>query len=69
MKMQVDAKVWADGQIDLETYFVDGLTGRKDDVVREVMKTKDEAVRQALIRLGWTPPPEPIDTTPPTNTQ
>ena len=69
MKFQVDAKTWADGRIELESYFLDGFTGMKEYAVKEVMNTKDAAVHDALVRLGWTPPEDSIDTTPPTNTQ
>jgi hypothetical protein len=27
-------------------------------VVRQIMDTKEEQIRQALIKLGWTPPKE-----------
>lgn len=34
------------------------LGGMHEKIVREVIRLKDESVRQALIKLGWTPPRE-----------
>jgi hypothetical protein len=42
----------ANGTVALE---VEDWAGK---ITREVMNTKDVAVRKALIALGWTPPPE-----------
>lgn len=50
MKFKINTKVFPDGRIEQE--LVD-LQGR---IAREVMDTKDQQVRQALISLGWTPP-------------
>ena len=36
------------------------LTG---EIYRRVMNTAEEQVRMALIKLGWTPPPEPKEET------
>lgn len=33
-----------------------GVTSR---LYMDVLDTKDESVREALIEMGWTPPPEP----------
>lgn len=41
------------GAITLE---VQDWSGR---ITREIMQTKEHAIRQALIALGWTPPTEP----------
>lgn len=30
-------------------------------IAREVMNTKDTQVREALIRMGWTPPENPTN--------
>ena len=30
--------------------------GVREVLFREVVRTKDEAIREALIKLGWTPP-------------
>lgn len=40
------------GEIQLETMDAERA------IMREVIKTKDKAIRSALITLGWTPPPE-----------
>lgn len=35
-----------------------GLDGTRERFYRQVVSTRDEAVRRALIALGWTPPTE-----------
>lgn len=30
--------------------------GMKEEITRRVIKTEDQAIRDALIALGWTPP-------------
>jgi len=32
--------------------------GVRETLWREILDTKEQHVREALIRLGWTPPPE-----------
>lgn len=39
-----------------DTYFV--LHERRGLILREFMDLKEEATKQALIKLGWTPPPD-----------
>lgn len=34
---------------------------RRRLIARDVMNTKDAQVREALIRMGWTPPPDKPD--------
>lgn len=38
----------------------DWRTNTREVISREVMNIKDAQVREALIRMGWTPPPEGI---------
>lgn len=34
------------------------LDGIRDSLVRQVIDTKEDQIRTALIKLGWTPPAE-----------
>lgn len=34
------------------------MNGIRDVISREIMDTKDKRIKDALIALGWTPPPE-----------
>lgn len=36
----------------------DWRTNTREVISRKLMVIKDQQVREALIRLGWTPPPE-----------
>jgi len=38
---------------------LDWRTNTRDVISREVMNIKDRQVREALIRMGWTPPKVP----------
>ena len=42
---------------------IDWRTMTREVISREVMQLKDEGVREALIKLGWTPPANPTDGT------
>jgi hypothetical protein len=46
-------KTFVDGKIELE------LRKGQEALSKWVVNTREEAVRDALIKLGWTPPPEP----------
>lgn len=39
----------------------DWKTMAREQIIRDVMNTKDAQVRDALIRMGWTPPPNTTD--------
>ena len=52
-------------KFDLKTGFIEQVTepygpdhnsDLRKDVVRRVLDTQDQQIRQALIELGWTPP-------------
>lgn len=51
---RVNTTLLDNGQIVQETERVQG--GAHETVMRQVMDTYDEQIRQALIALGWTPP-------------
>jgi hypothetical protein len=46
---QCKTEVFEDGRIEQ-------MTNLADAQVREIIRTKDRQVREALIALGWTPP-------------
>jgi hypothetical protein len=52
-KMQIGVKTYADpntGRIIQEVFNYENV------IMKQVMETKEEQIRQALIALGWTPP-------------
>ena len=51
---EVTTKIIADDKILLEVHST--LNGIRDDVIRRVMDTQEQQIRDALITLGWTPP-------------
>ena len=51
---EVTTKIIADDKILLEVHST--LNGIRDDVMRRVMDTQEQQIRDALIALGWTPP-------------
>lgn len=51
---EVSTQVRADGTILQETY-----VPMIQQVIRTVVRTQEEQLRQALLDLGWTPPPDP----------
>lgn len=50
------------GEIHLTTEILDGFEGAKRQLGVEIMRTKEKAVREALIALGWTPPDNELET-------
>ena len=54
MGFEVTTKIIADDKILLEIHST--LNGIRDDVMRRVMDTQEQQIRDALIQLGWTPP-------------
>jgi hypothetical protein len=45
------------GEITQDTLYV--ANGVREQIMRQVIYTKDEQIRQALISLGWKPPKTP----------
>lgn len=41
---------------DIASTIFNECMGVKEEIIRQVIKMQDEQVRQALIKLGWTPP-------------
>ncbi len=46
------------GSTIVQDTFIDHGDGLKDRLQRQVADTQDAQVRAALVKLGWTPPPE-----------
>jgi hypothetical protein len=58
MKYQIDTRVFED-RIEQDLLMSTNLLDDTMSVVtREIMNLKDKGVREALIKLGWTPPKE-----------
>ena len=53
--LTVKTKYSNDGLIEQETF----QTGIMGAIMRQVMDTREQHIRQALIALGWTPPQPP----------
>ena len=48
------------GRILQEVVLEDELSSIRETISRRVIDTQEEQARQALIRLGWTPPKEEV---------
>ena len=58
MKYEVKADTFEDGTIELTECHSSDWKGIADSYCKSVIDTKDQAIREALISLGWTPPEE-----------
>lgn len=58
-KVEVTAKTFSNGDICLERRTPSTDPRLADTLHRRIIQTEGQAVREALISLGWTPPPEP----------
>lgn len=57
MTIDIKAKAYNNGDIEIDTDLVDDINPKiRENINREIVKTKDEVTRNALIQLGWTPP-------------
>ena len=54
----VETAICEDGLISQDTIYV--ANGIREQIMQQVINTKDAQIRQALIDLGWTPPDEPL---------
>jgi hypothetical protein len=52
--MNIDTEVINDGVI--ESTISAEFNGRRQEYCRQILRTQDEQVREALMGLGWTPP-------------
>jgi len=51
---KIECTIQADGKILQELgYFSDGIY---TNIVRQVIDTQEQQIRDALVKLGWTPP-------------
>lgn len=53
VKLRLDCSYNSEGVIELTTH------GFFDNIVKKVIDTQEQQVREALIALGWTPPKDP----------
>jgi DnaJ-class molecular chaperone len=56
MKVNVKTDIFEDGKI-IQEVFTEEVPNIMNSLIRTVIDTKEIQVRQALIKLGWTPPP------------
>lgn len=54
MTIDVRTSVYPEGLIVTEV--IDDIGTHHERLMRQVMDTKDQQIREALIKLGWTPP-------------
>jgi len=54
--IKIDTHVWGDGKIVQEVSMAGVNESYMDTIMRSVMDTKEQQVKDALIKLGWTPP-------------
>lgn len=57
--IDVRTSVYPEGLIITEV--IEDLGIYRDRIMRQVVNTKDQQVREALIKMGWTPPPNSRD--------
>jgi len=56
--LKIETKIYDHGIIEQVTK--GGIGSIRDEYVRTVIRTQDQQIRDALISLGWTPPPNAI---------
>ena len=56
LKISVDTSVTLDGRIIQENYTENN--GIRENFIRSIFDTKEKQFKEALIKLGWTPPEE-----------
>ena len=57
LKVEVDSSLDYDREeLHLRTSITDNMDNLTQKITHEVVQLKDKAVREALIKLGWTPP-------------
>jgi hypothetical protein len=54
ISFEVNTEVFKNGSINLE--ITSQSSSIRGDIFRQVLNTQEEQIRQALIKLGWTPP-------------
>jgi len=53
--VRIEAEVYKDGRIITDIVFPDDMLNSR---MKQIIDTRDEQVKEALIKLGWTPPPD-----------
>lgn len=58
MKFKIETDVFSDGKIHQKITKTDDLWGITDHIQTKIVDTQEKHIREALIKMGWTPPPE-----------
>lgn len=58
IRYDAQVRLTQQGNIEIETHMV-GIDGIAHTISRKLVELENEAVRSALIALGWTPPTTP----------
>lgn len=56
-KIKIETNVSKDGLI-LQEISRESYQGTIEIIIKQIFDTKEEQIKQALIKLGWTPPKE-----------
>jgi len=56
-KIKIETKIFKNGLISQEL-LNERDNGRMESILKIVIDTREEQIKQALIKLGWTPPKE-----------
>jgi hypothetical protein len=64
MKYKIDTDVFEGGIISQELSSVDNIGNVQTKISRWIVDTREEDIKQALIKLGWTPPDDSYDECP-----
>ena len=56
MKYTVEVQIINQGEVRLTQLWDDGVTGLSTQLINVTEGLKEQAIRQAMINLGWTPP-------------
>ena len=57
MKHEVKTNTFDDGKIIQETFMENPLTQAMETISRRMIDTQEQQIHDALVTLGWTPPP------------
>ena len=55
MELKIDAKLYSDGKLETKEYW-EQLDGPREQVTRQIYDLREQALHDALVKLGWTPP-------------
>lgn len=58
MRYEIKSRLYSNGNLEMATVLHDDIHKTSEIVAKSVANLKEQAVREALIKLGWTPPIE-----------